>query len=41
MSLENWQDELQLENIIEELAEKHGLTEEYVANNLDEFLKEI
>lgn len=38
MSLENWQDELQLENQIDELAEEHMVTPEYIADHLDRYL---
>lgn len=41
MSLEHWQDELQLENLIEELAEEHGVTVDYIADLLDKYLYKI
>lgn len=37
MSLEHWQDELQLERLIEEIAEEKGLDEDFVADHLEDF----
>ena len=37
----NSNDELYLENLIEKIAKKHGLCEDYVANNLADFLKDL